>query len=137
MKRMRLKPVLPLLVFSGFVFATNFGRPASADGAEPAFESQVAPILASRCVVCHNQKTPKGGLSLATRDAALAGGDSGKAIVPGQPDSGLLLDYISGADPEMPKEDDPLSADEVAAIRAWIAAGADWPANKTLTPVDA
>ena len=53
--------------------------------------------------------------------------------MPGKPDESLLLDYISGDKPEMPKDDKPLSAAEVAAIREWIASGAAWPAGVELT----
>lgn len=43
-----------------------------------------------------------------------------------------LLQYVSGDDPEMPKDADPLPAEEVAAIREWILAGAKWSGAKRL-----
>lgn len=104
--------------------------PATAD--ERLFREQVAGIFEKRCVSCHNGETPKGGLSLQTLDRALAGGDSGASIVAGKPDESLLLDYISGDAPEMPKTGPPLSKDEVERIRQWIAAGAKWPAGYVL-----
>jgi mono/diheme cytochrome c family protein len=84
-------------------------------------------VLERRCLECHNDTDKKGGLSLATPQAALAGGDSGPCIEPGRPDASFLLDYISGQPPEMPKGKPPLPADEVAKIRRWIAGGAKWP----------
>ena len=62
----------------------------------------------------------------------VAGGDSGKVIAVGKPAESLLLDYITGDKPEMPKSGPPLAAAEVAAIRDWIAAGAKWPAATAL-----
>jgi hypothetical protein len=90
------------------------------------FQRTIAPILEARCVICHNAKDHKGGLSLATHQRALAGGESGEVITPGDADASLLLEFISGEKPAMPKEDDPLTAAEVKAIREWIAAGAEW-----------
>ncbi len=103
---------------------------------EIAFEKSIAPIFTARCVGCHNDRDSKGNFSLSNRKSALAGGDSGEVIVPGEPDDSILLDYISGAEPEMPKEDKPLNKSEVAAIRQWIAAGAKWPDDITLKAQD-
>ena len=97
------------------------------------FREHVAPILEARCVHCHEGPKAKGGLSLVSAERLQAGGDSGAAIVGGKPDESLLLDYISGDQPLMPKGEKPLSADEVAAIREWIATGAVWPAGVELT----
>src|SRR5690606_17236332 len=51
-------------------------------------------------------------------------------VVAGDPDASYLVDLITAADgarPAMPKEGAPLSEPQVALIRRWIAAGADWP----------
>ncbi len=92
----------------------------------------VTRVFESRCLSCHNSNGKKGGLSLATHKELLAGGESGPAVVPGKPAESLLLDYISGERPAMPKNGPPLAAEEVAAIRAWIAAGARLPADLVL-----
>lgn len=93
------------------------------------FETDVAPILESRCLSCHNAEESKGGLTLATREAAFAFED---AILPGQPDESLLVRMVSGSDPEMPKSGKPLSADQVNVLRQWIEGGAEWPEDRTL-----
>lgn len=108
----------------------------AARAADTSFERTVAPIFAARCVTCHNDSDAKGGLSLASRAGALGESDSGQVITPGEPDDSILLDYVSGKEPEMPKEDKPLSAEEVAAIRSWIAAGAKWPDGLVLKSQD-
>jgi len=108
---------------------------ATASGAgadDSSFRDKVAPILERRCVYCHGGATPKGNLSLSTAAAALKGGDSGPAVVPGKPEESVLLDMIAGDPPEMPKKDKPLSKDEVAVIQTWIERGASWPAGLAL-----
>src|SRR4029453_9668637 len=87
--------------------------PAVAGQDDPAavklFEEKVGPILSARCFKCHSAEapTPKGGLRLDSREAALKGGDGGPALVPGKPDQSLLIKGISWDDPDFqmpPKE---------------------------------
>ena len=94
---------------------------------------QVRLLLERRCVACHNEQEPKGQLSLTQFAAARRGGDNGPAIIAGKPGESLLLDYVTGADPEMPKEGPPLSDTEIAQLRDWIRSGAPWPTNTILT----
>ena len=100
-----------------------------ADDGEAArlFRERVSPILERHCLSCHGGSKPKGGLSLETTANLLKGGESGDSVVPGQADDSLLVEYISGSQPEMPKGRPPLSAEEVASVRAWIESGAVWP----------
>jgi hypothetical protein len=89
------------------------------------FARQVKPIFDARCLECHNDEKRKGGLSLTTYGDALDGGRSGAAIRPGNAAASLLLRRISGEiEPQMPKDEAPLGAAEVAVIRAWIDDGA-------------
>ncbi|WP_254512898.1 DUF1553 domain-containing protein [Anatilimnocola floriformis] len=92
----------------------------------------VAAIFERRCVECHQADEKKGGLSLQSRADLLAGGESGVAIEAGKPAASMLLDMVSGDKPAMPKKGSKLTADEVAAISRWIAAGAPWPAERKL-----
>ncbi len=96
------------------------------------FRERVAPVLESRCVRCHGDLAPKGGLNLTTVGELLKGGKSGPAVVPRKPDESVLLDKITGDPPEMPLKEKPLSRQEVASIRAWIETGADWPRGLVL-----
>jgi len=107
---------------------------ASADDA--LFRDRVAPVLRRHCLNCHNDEARKGGLSLQTSRAMLSGGDSGEVIYPGDPDSSYLLDLITPEDgkAEMPEGTEPLSEEDRAAIRDWIAAGANWPRQMVLEP---
>ena len=112
-----------ILIGGCLIWTTNLN-------AEPVnFETQVAPIFERHCVHCHEASQPKGGFSLSTSTHAVAGGESGPAIVPGKPDESLLVEYISGEKPEMPKNGSPLSGADVDSIRQWVAEGARWPSG--------
>ena len=87
------------------------------------FEKSIRPFLAEQCAGCHGDrvKKPKGSLVLGTREGMLKGGDSGPAIVPGDPDSSLLIRAIRYTDEalRMPPKGR-LAAEEVAAFEAWV-----------------
>ena len=104
-------------------------------GGDDLFEIHARPLLVTHCIRCHGESKQEAGLNLATRAGLLAGGESGPAVVPGQPDESLLLEALRYESYEMPptgKLDDPL----IAGITAWVAAGADWPADTVLTPAN-
>jgi len=113
------------------VFAVNL---AHADDSTPDFERDVAPLLIGRCLECHSRRQANGGLVLETRQALLAGGDSGEAITPGDADNSYLLDRL--IDGEMPPEKQgkpqPLPPAEIDVLRRWINAGAPWPDGRQL-----
>lgn len=91
------------------------------------FSEDVRPLLKSRCFSCHGEDQ-EGGLRLDSRDHAMRGGDSGLAFEPHNLDS-LLLKRITSDDPDllMPPEGTPLTEVEVATLKRWIEAGAEWP----------
>jgi hypothetical protein len=108
--------------------------PAQADpeGAQ-FFDQKVLPLFQARCFKCHGPEAPKpkGGLRLDTREAALKGGDTGPALVPGKPHESLLLKAVGADDPDVrmpPKEK--LPDGEVALLKAWIEKGAPWGSGK-------
>ena len=92
-------------------------------------QHDVLPIVLLRCTVCHGPRLRQGGLDLRTPAAMRKGGQSGPAIVPGDPEGSLLIQRIeSEACP--PRElllkffvrRPPKS--EVRTLRDWIASGA-------------
>ncbi|MCA9229567.1 MAG: PSD1 domain-containing protein [Planctomycetales bacterium] len=102
------------------------------------FNRDIQPVLAARCFSCHGPDEAEAGLSLHTHDAALAELDSGGfAIVPGQPEQSVLLARIGSEDLDlrMPPEGEPLSLEEIAALRRWIEAGAEWEKHWAFTPL--
>jgi hypothetical protein len=101
------------------------------------FARDVQPLLARRCLACHGPDTREAGLRLDDRAAATALLDSGAtAIVPGDATASALLARITSADPDvrMPPEGPALSATEVAVMRDWIEAGAEWQAHWAFRP---
>jgi mono/diheme cytochrome c family protein len=101
------------------------------------FETEIQPILSKRCFTCHGPEKQKSGLRLDLQETAMHGGDSGAVIVAGDPDNSLLIQLVSGADPDrqMPPKGDLLAADQIAALKAWIAAGAEWSQAASDAPV--
>jgi cytochrome c553 len=94
------------------------------------FEKKVRPVLASHCSGCHSADTkPAGGLRVDDRNGLLAGGNTGPAVVPGDPGKSLLLKRVTeGGKRRMPLEGEHLSDQQVADLTAWIKDGAAWPA---------
>ena len=91
-------------------------------------------LLETQCVRCHGGASTKGGLDLTTREALLRGGESGATVVPGDPDSSLLLQTIRHEhEPFMPYKEDKLSAVVIGQLAAWIKSGAVYsrPLDKT------
>jgi hypothetical protein len=134
-----IQPVRILLAIACCSIAAAIDRvsTASAEESKPSpvdFVRDIQPILAAHCHKCHGATQQEGGLRLITRDAALAGGDSGqKGIVPGDPTASRLVKVINGTDDElvMPPEDEanPLRPDQVELIARWVREGANWPAG--------
>ena len=93
------------------------------------FETHVRPVLVERCGRCHGDREQKGGLRVDGLVALLRGGDSGPAIVPGDPAASLLVAAIRHDGVAMPP-DGKLADGPIAAIEVWIASGAPWPGMK-------
>lgn len=92
------------------------------------FESKIRPVLVRHCYECHSAESgkSKGGLMLDTRHGIRTGGDTGPAVVPGDPAKSLLLTAIQHADPdlEMPPKEPKLPEAVIADFAAWIKSGA-------------
>jgi cytochrome b subunit of formate dehydrogenase len=90
---------------------------SSGSGAD-SWDDNYSALFANRCGTCH-VRTAVGGLSLATYQSALRGGDMGPAIVPGNPDASILVQVQSeGGHPGQ------LTQEELDAVISWIKAGA-------------
>ncbi len=91
--------------------------------ADVSFKRDVLPIFLGICVRCHGGAKPQNDLTLETYAGALKGGQSGKAVVPRDPDSSIMVRYIQID--FMPFEVEPkLTKDQKQKIVNWIAAGA-------------
>jgi hypothetical protein len=121
----------------GLVLAALLAGPSS----HLEFNRDVRPILADHCASCHGPDVAqrKAGLRLDTRKAALLGGESGPAIVPGKPEESEALIRILSDDPDEqmppPKSRKPLTLAQKETLRRWIAEGASYqPHWAYLTP---
>lgn len=90
------------------------------------FESKIRPSLVKYCAECHSATTEvKGGLSLDSRMGWQVGGDSGPAVVAGDPAQSRLIKAISYEDAnlQMPP-DGKLPSEVIDAFSKWVADGA-------------
>ena len=92
------------------------------------FEKQVRPLLAKHCYSCHSTKAKKlqAGLFVDSRSGLIKGGDSGEAIVPGDPAASLFMEAVRYESYEMPPKGK-LSKAEISIFEKWIQLGAPWP----------
>ncbi len=98
------------------------------------FENKIRPVLSQNCYKCHsvNAEKVKGGLLLDSREAALKGGDTGPAVVPGDLEKSLLIKAVRYADGDLqmpPKKQ--LSDVQIADLEKWVKMGAPDPRTAT------
>ncbi|MEY3607507.1 MAG: hypothetical protein RLZZ447_295, partial [Verrucomicrobiota bacterium] len=93
------------------------------------FARDIRPLLERHCVECHGPRKQKGELRLDAKTFALKGGHDGPAVVAGRPEASTLFRRIVSSDEEerMPAKGESLSPEQIAVVKAWIEAGADWP----------
>src|SRR5688500_13343298 len=106
-------------------------RPVTA--AEPVdYLRDVKPILRERCYACHGALKQKAKLRLDTAASAAEGGRTGPAIKPGDAAASLLLARVGDTDDRsrMPPEGKPLTAEQIALLKAWIEQGAKAPKDE-------
>jgi uncharacterized membrane protein len=96
------------------------------------FAKEIAPIIRDMCFRCHGGEKVKGKFKLNTKALAMAGGDSGKEILPGK--GSLSKFYTSMAlpldddDVMPPKKEKPRpSKEQIDRVLKWIDQGAEWP----------
>lgn len=118
MKTSLLPTLLAVLILGGRAMADD--KPA------PSYVKDVKPFLATYCTGCHGAAKPKAGVVLTTYDNLLKQSRAGFVVVPSQPDKSMLIRTLSGDAKKMPPAKFPKqpTADEIATIKAWIAAGA-------------
>jgi mono/diheme cytochrome c family protein len=94
------------------------------------FAKSIQGIFEARCIDCHGPKKQKGDLRLDSQETALA-----EVVKPGKSGESELYKHISlPADHEdiMPPKGDPLTKNQIAAIKQWIDEGANWPKDLVL-----
>lgn len=126
---MRSSDVLNALAIVAGIF-TGFAR---ADEQPVSYYRDIRPIFNSNCNACHKPEKNKGELDMTTFAALMKGGKHGQEVATGEPGKSKLVEMISGDDPDMPKDADPLKKDQIALIERWVREGAkdDTPAPGT------
>ncbi len=73
-----------LVLATGLVSAEEIKAQAISSADAKFFEAKIRPVLVKHCYECHSAQSgkTKGGLKVDSRDALLAGGETGPAIVP-------------------------------------------------------
>jgi cytochrome c553 len=121
-----LKLTFAILLASMSLVSTPLGFAQTGPGTVDFFETKVRPILVTNCYACHTN-SQLGGLRLDSRAALLKGGQSGPAVVLGDPDKSLLVQAVRQTGGlKMPKGGK-LKKDDIAALSDWVKAGATWP----------
>jgi hypothetical protein len=119
-----------VLLWSFAIGFTSWSEPLSPSQTD-FFENKIRPLLANNCYKCHSQQAVKikGGLLLDTRAGWSTGGDSGPAIVPGNPEKSLLIKAVryTDQDLQMPPKNQKLSDTQIEELVAWVKMGAPDP----------
>ncbi len=120
-----------LRIIAAVITSASSTLAATASDGAPSFNRDIRPIL-SRCIACHGPDAAAraANLRLDDRDDAIRDRRGGATIVPGDPDASTLLQRVTSHDPDdvmpPPGAGEPISADELKTLRAWIAAGATY-----------
>ena len=119
-------PVVCFLL-AGFAVLSGDAAQAESSAQEEFFETRIRPLLAEHCQSCHGDLATS-GLRVDSRDALLKGGSRGPSILPGKPESSLLLQAVSHSHPKlkMPPSGR-LGQHAVDDLTTWVRAGAVWP----------
>ncbi len=120
-------------LWAGLVACWGLALPSAGadDPAASRYLTEIKPLLRERCYACHGALKQRSGLRLDTAARLRDGADGGtRAIIePGHGGAGELFRRLTSEDPDerMPPDAEPLAAAEIAAIRAWVDAGAPMP----------
>ena len=111
----------PKSIFIGFVCLTASLGIAEDEPTPLSFEKDILPILAQRCHDCHGDDLKEARLDLRTLSSVLRGGESGPAVVLGEPQTSLMVERVLSG--EMPPGKEKLTAAESGLIQQWVKVG--------------
>src|SRR4051794_25024601 len=94
------------------------------EDAPVSFSKDVVPILRGNCQGCHRPGKTKGGLDLTSYASIAKGGKEDPGFVAGALGESRIIHEVSGEEPSMPKDGDPLTPVEISVLQRWIAQGA-------------
>ncbi len=118
-------------LLSGLVFSTH-----ALAAPPPDYLRDIKPLLSQKCGSCHGAVTQEAGLRLDAGTLIHKGSNNGPVVVPERPEVSSLIERVSTADDDlrMPPHDagEPLTAEQIAVLQAWIASGASWPQQEAI-----
>jgi hypothetical protein len=86
------------------------------------YNDHILPIFKNVCGNCHNPDKKKAGLDLTNYQGAMAGGETGPAVKPGNPDGSFIYKVAAHLEePKMPPKGDKLSDADLKLLKDWIA----------------
>ncbi|MEZ0267744.1 MAG: PSD1 and planctomycete cytochrome C domain-containing protein [Phycisphaerae bacterium] len=114
----------------GLMIVATAARAADDADGVAFFEAKIRPVLIEQCYSCHSHqaKKLKAELYMDSREGLLKGGESGPAIVPGDPAKSRLIEAVSykNVDLLMPPKDK-LPEGQIRDLERWVKMGAPWP----------
>jgi mono/diheme cytochrome c family protein len=119
-----------LLILAAVLWPAAWSNLPAAPAATVDFRRDIEPIFVKRCSECHGPDKQRNNLRLDVKAEAFKGGKSGKpAILPGNSAESEIIVRVTSSDPDevMPSKGERLTAEQIAALRAWIDQGAAWP----------
>src|SRR5713226_9605841 len=114
------RPIL-LLLLATVLLAPAASGTNLAINPDEFFEQRIRPLLANNCYACHTD---------------LKGGQSGPAVIPGDPEASLLIQAVSYTHSrlKMPLGKPRLKDEEIADFKTWVKMGAPWPESVKVSP---
>jgi hypothetical protein len=126
-----------LLVFVVLAVSADRARadePKATPAQHELFEQRVRPLLLAKCIECHGDANPEGGLRLTSREHVLKGGDNGPVINLKQPDASKLLKAVRHTAGRKMPPDGKLADPEIDVLVKWVEGGLAWPDSSQVRP---
>jgi hypothetical protein len=124
----KFRIVMTLLL--SLLLQTSTARAADSDKGAAFFEKKIRPLLVKHCYECHSEEAEErqGGLLLDRRSGWIEGGNTNKAVIPGEPAASLLIKAVRYSDEnlQMPPEEK-LKPGQIKLLEQWVRLGAPGP----------
>ncbi|MGH9631521.1 MAG: DUF1549 domain-containing protein, partial [Bryobacteraceae bacterium] len=121
-----------VLLSIGAIVLSTLCLPAAEPSAEQLefFEKRIRPVFVENCYSCHSSKlkTPLGGLRVDSREELLKGGNSGPALVPGNPEESRIAQAVTHQGTLKMPPNGKLDQQQIQDIATWVKMGAPYPA---------
>jgi hypothetical protein len=121
-----------VLTVAALVLCLQMASTQADDNANGAafFEKKIRPLLVKHCYECHSEEAEErqGGLLLDRRSGWIEGGDTDKAVIPGEPAASLLIKAVRYADEDLQMPPDArLKPELIKLLEQWVRLGAPGP----------